>query len=333
MNNLQNHVSTLVERIRLERVFNRIKPPIFESAVFKLFEKNEKFLEAQRLSFRQLDCLDKYRGVLEKIASEAKHTLPLRDLIDNSAVAQMAAKAVEFNIGKGHIVTNSALSEAVKSLVQQQRIFFDRPEITRLLEKQNLAQIEFASSLLKKLNNISLRPVLTYEYPDTRDIQDIEVEEIKIDPAQKSALISVDKLPLKVISMILQNPQEVRNITPRQFEEFIASLLDQLGFSDIVLTPRSSDGGKDIIASHSINGIPLSFYFECKQYAKGNKIQLETLRALLGTIAHDSTKANMGVLVTTSTFTKGCEKFILAESRLDGKDYDDIVGWISELKT
>ena len=35
--------------------------------------------------------------------------------------------------------------------------------------------------------------------------------------------------------------------------------------------------------------------------------------------------------VTTSSFTRGCNKFIMEESRLDGKDYQGILGWINEL--
>jgi hypothetical protein len=77
----------------------------------------------------------------------------------------------------------------------------------------------------------------------------------------------------------------------------------------------------------------MTFFFECKKYAKDNKVQLDTLRALLGTVAHHSQEANIGVLVTTSQFTKGCKDLIMSDCRLDGKDYDGILGWISELKT
>ena len=127
-----------------------------------------------------------------------------------------------------------------------------------------------------------------------------------------------------------EDPRIMRVLTPRQFEEFIAELIDGIGFSEVVLTPRSYDGGKDVIASKIIHGIPLTFYFECKKYAEDNKAQLDTLRALLGVVAHDSRKANVGVLVTTSTFTAGAQDLILSECRLDGKDYPGVTGWISE---
>jgi HJR/Mrr/RecB family endonuclease len=124
----------------------------------------------------------------------------------------------------------------------------------------------------------------------------------------------------------------MHRLTPREFEEFTAEILGALGFRDIILTPRAADGGRDVIASQEVNGIPLMFYFECKKYAEGHKVQLDTLRALLGVVAHNSTEANIGVLVTTSSFTAGAKKLILSECRLDGKDYDGIIGWVSGAK-
>jgi restriction system protein len=120
-------------------------------------------------------------------------------------------------------------------------------------------------------------------------------------------------------------------LTPGQFEEFIAEIVRELGFRNVILTPPSGDGGRDVIASNEVNGIPLTFYFECKKYADTNKVQLDTLRALLGCVAHHATEANIGVLVTTSRFTQGCKDLIASECRLDGKDYDGIVGWVNQL--
>lgn len=55
-----------------------------------------------------------------------------------------------------------------------------------------------------------------------------------------------------------------------------------------------------------------------------NKVQLDTLRSLLGVVAHQSHKANIVVLVAPSTFTRGAQELILSECRLDGRDYHGI---------
>lgn len=142
----------------------------------------------------------------------------------------------------------------------------------------------------------------------------------------------VDYLPLQVVGEIMRKPALMRRLSPRDFERLIAHLIDALGFDNVILTPRSGDGGRDVLATKWINGIPVLFAFECKQYSEGRKIQLETLRSLLGVVSHSLTKANIGVIVTTSYFTRGAQQFILSEALIDGKDFDDIVLWINELK-
>ncbi|MER8808216.1 restriction endonuclease [Mesorhizobium australicum] len=111
----------------------------------------------------------------------------------------------------------------------------------------------------------------------------------------------------------------------------MAEILHRLGFEAIQITRPSKDGGKDILARKVVHDIPLNFMFECKRYSEGNKIGLHTLRSLLGVVANKGSEANIGVLVTTSTFTKGGIELIASESRLDGKDYKGIQNWLSEI--
>jgi hypothetical protein len=144
----------------------------------------------------------------------------------------------------------------------------------------------------------------------------------------KERLIQVDNLPVKLINAIHNEPELMRSISPRQFEFYIASLLETLGFKQIEITPSSNDHGRDIIALQYVHGIPLLFAFECKQYRKDRKIKPEILRALIGTVHSSNTKANKGVLVTTSSFTSGCRDIFLSETSIAGKDFNDIVEWI-----
>lgn len=44
----------------------------------------------------------------------------------------------------------------------------------------------------------------------------------------------------------------------------------------------------------------------------------------------DQTRANNGVLITTSTFTPAASSFILTEPNLDGEDFDGVVAWLQE---
>lgn len=144
-------------------------------------------------------------------------------------------------------------------------------------------------------------------------------------------LLRVEFLPVRLIHEIRHRPEMMRVLSPRDFERMTAELLSGLGFENIVLTPRSRDGGRDVVAVHRVRGIPVLFAFECKKYTK-RRIQLDILRGLLGTVVHGPTTANIGVLVTTSRFTSGARKFILSEARIDGKDFDDLVEWLREYR-
>lgn len=161
---------------------------------------------------------------------------------------------------------------------------------------------------------------------------EVIVPQLHLPSPYAERLLTVEQVPIELVRRLATDPRTMHDLTPRQFEEFIAELVDGLGFQNVILTPRSGDGGRDVIASLRAHGIPMTFYFECKKYAEDNVVQLDTLRALLGVVAHNGTDANIGVLVTTSHFTKGCRELIASECRLDGKDYGGIVDWLGEYK-
>jgi HJR/Mrr/RecB family endonuclease len=157
-------------------------------------------------------------------------------------------------------------------------------------------------------------------------------EKLIFPEAFSQRILRVDNIPLTLLRAVSADPRTMHALTPPQFEEFIAELIERIGFSNVVLTPSRGDGGKDVIASKIVHEIPVSFYFECKKYAPGNKVQLDSLRALLGVVSHDSRQTNVGVLVTTSTFTAGAQQLILSDCRINGKDYAGVTGWISEYR-
>lgn len=157
----------------------------------------------------------------------------------------------------------------------------------------------------------------------------IEETLIKVVPEEAlDDLRKVEFLPIKILDDALRNPEIMRTFEPRYFERFSATLIDKLGFENVTLTPRSGDGGRDIIAIHTINGIQILFAFECKQYKR--KVGPSSVRALLGTLVHRNYRANKGVLVTSSLISPGAREFILTEPSLDGRDFNDIIAWLRE---
>lgn len=55
----------------------------------------------------------------------------------------------------------------------------------------------------------------------------------------------------------------MRDLTPSEFEDFVAEAFERSGMKTYV-TSQTRDGGKDIIAEFEVGGIQYTTYFECK---------------------------------------------------------------------
>lgn len=86
---------------------------------------------------------------------------------------------------------------------------------------------------------------------------------------------------------------EVEHLSPRQFEFFVAELFKLQGYNAIV-TPPTSDGGKDIILKDKYGAIS---FVECKRYSKDNCVGREICQKLLGAVY--MCNAQEGIIVTT----------------------------------
>jgi HJR/Mrr/RecB family endonuclease len=203
------------------------------------------------------------------------------------------------------------------------------------ISDEALSSIHHLNSMSDRIREIAKTLQLDSIYIGEYDISDEDENSetnIILPEFIDTSLKQVGFLPLTLVKKVYDEPSLLRQIDPRDFEYFIAEIIEKLGFENVSVTPRSGDGGQDIIATSVINDIPLLFSFECKRYSKNRKIQLETMRALLGTVNSRSIKANKGVLVTTSSFTSGARKFIASEPLIGGKDFNDIVNWMNKTK-
>lgn len=204
---------------------------------------------------------------------------------------------------------------------------------------KTMASIDMPPHIELMLGGLHRQSRFLGEFPFSTTDSESEIEETsdEVDAAAEireeveSRIILVNYFPLRIFDEIHKTPELIHGLTPRRFEEFIADLLDRLGFVEVKLTPPSSDGGRDVITTKYVNDIPMLIAFECKKYSRENKVGVEKLRTLLGTINHSATKASMGVLATTSSFTRGAKDFIATEPSIDGKDFEALVRWITGL--
>lgn len=92
----------------------------------------------------------------------------------------------------------------------------------------------------------------------------------------------------------------LKDMTPREFEEFTGELFNQLGFVATV-TQATRDNGKDVVLE-SRNG---KIYIECKHYQ--GSVGREIANKLYGVMCADSVQG--GIIITTGHFTGDCIEF------------------------
>lgn len=127
-----------------------------------------------------------------------------------------------------------------------------------------------------------------------------------------------------------KHPEKLYDLSPRKFEELIASILKDLGF-EVELTQATRDGGSDIIAY--IRNAVCSYLtlVECKKYAPENKVGVGIIRQVTG--VHHLKRATKSLIVTTSYFSPDAIKEAKAfENQLDLKDYDSVKDWLKRYR-
>ena len=136
----------------------------------------------------------------------------------------------------------------------------------------------------------------------------------------------------EILEIIAKDPSAIYDIGWRKWEEIIAGAYRKQGF-EVVLTPRSGDGGRDIIATTEGYG-SIRILDQVKAYSPGNVVTADEVRSMVGTLQLDK-KASKGIVTTTSDFAPGIEKdkdiAELLPTRLELKPRDALLDWLASV--
>ncbi|WP_417355370.1 restriction endonuclease [Flavobacterium sp.] len=180
---------------------------------------------------------------------------------------------------------------------------------------------ESIESVQKKL--INSMSILTVENGEAKETI-FEFDDI-IDDSKKLVVTDIDD---EIKKYFKKYPEKLYDLSPRKFEELIASIMEDMGFS-VELTQATRDGGRDIIANIKTKIWNFLAHIECKKYDPNNKVGVGIIREVVG--VHHLRKATKSMIVTTSFFSKDAEKEAeMAENILDLKNYNDIRDWLKD---
>jgi HJR/Mrr/RecB family endonuclease len=129
-----------------------------------------------------------------------------------------------------------------------------------------------------------------------------------------------------LLKKVQQRPELMFDISPRQFEEFIAELMSKRGY-EVDLTKATRDGGKDLIIASNKDLGNLIFYVECKQKAQTKPVGVHLVRQLAGSIFADRVTA--GILITSSYFSPAAKDYSeQIKHQLSLVDYVRLKDWL-----
>jgi len=137
----------------------------------------------------------------------------------------------------------------------------------------------------------------------------------------------------EIIAQIAGDPDFLFKIPWRRLEELIAGAYERDGWINVVLTPRSGDRGRDIIAEKP-GSCAIRIVDQVKAYGLGHHVSADNVRAMIGVLASDA-NASKGFVTTTAEFAPGVytEPDItqFMPYRLDLRDGPKLKGWLIDV--
>lgn len=146
------------------------------------------------------------------------------------------------------------------------------------------------------------------------------------------AIVRVVDISPRILSMLREDPQGIKTLSPEQFEYLVAERLDRMGF-DVTMTGATSskDGGIDIVA------IPRARTFatfliatQVKHHRGEQKTGREAVDRLL---AWKDTYFRVGLLVTNTSFTADARWVARQQNNrsfLRLRDFWDLKRWLED---
>jgi restriction system protein len=221
------------------------------------------------------------------------------------------------------------------------RVYIPNPELEAAPLKLSLMEDSLRNVLAISDTNfvtfLNYDRVLVNLFEDKRQQLDLSVTSVIVPERQvtEGVLVKATSLVWTTVLEELEqkNWENVHEIPPRVWEEMIAGAFVKAGFDEVILTPRSGDHGRDVIAIRKGVG-SIKILDSVKAYKPGHLVTKEEVHALMGVVAVDP-NASKGILTTTSDFAPRLfEDLRLAEAvphRIELMNGAKLREWLNDL--
>jgi restriction system protein len=151
---------------------------------------------------------------------------------------------------------------------------------------------------------------------------------------REGVLIEAVAVPwFEILDRFHRDPRSIYEIDDRMWEEIIAGAYKREMFDEVILTPRSGDKGRDVVATKWGVG-SIRIFDQVRAYAPDNLVTAEQVRAMLGVIT-GAQNVSKGIITTTSHFAPRItsDEYLAPyiPFRLELKDRDALLPWLHDL--
>jgi restriction system protein len=148
-------------------------------------------------------------------------------------------------------------------------------------------------------------------------------------------LIDVVEAPWRMIlELLIKDPRARFQIESRKLEEMVACAYKDHGFDEVVLTPRSGDHGRDVIATKR-GRFSVRIIDSVKALGEGKRVRYDDVRALMGVLSSDR-GVSKAIVTTTAEFAPGIATDPLIApflpTRLQLVNGTELSSWLGELR-
>jgi len=291
-----------------------------------LFSMNEKFSPFIsgyifcRIKSKQRDSVNSIGIKIIDTEGEKSYNHFLNELKSLASYYEIdKIKEFKFNSGEEIFLEGGMKANVIQEIENSDELLvslklFNRKIKTQVKKKNVIKISDPKSDLIYVKKDITL---LREKFPNLEVKKKLEKVEIQFNEINE-----------ELIKYLSKKPEDIFKLNPYKYEELVADLLKDMGY-DIFLTPKSRDGGRDILAVIKIPpNKEILTIVECKQHSPKNKIGQAIVERFLFTIMRNDI-SNRGLIATTSTFTKGA-KLVQEKHKwiLDLYNHNDITDWL-----
>ncbi len=136
----------------------------------------------------------------------------------------------------------------------------------------------------------------------------------------------------RLVAELEKDPGLLYRFDPRKMEELVAAAYKEAGeFDEVTLTPRSNDGGVDVVAVRQ-GQFSVRILDQVKRYRADHRVTADEVRALYGVLSRDP-RASKAYITTTSEFAPGVAKEFsdAIPTRLDLRNGTALIDWFKHL--